>query len=189
MKAALSQSELEDAQIKYILNANKMQGALLETTTNQLANAASANKMAKAQKAASSSTLELGDAFKGLGIKLGNMIKAHPILAVTTAVIALGAVIGLISDRINNAEKYAKNALDKSAEKVNTVKSEIDSLNSELDNLGNVITNIQDTIFYEKTTLFFLDSLFKELSASYCKTDCTKGQGLTPVSGFGKWIF
>lgn len=132
LKAALAQSELDSVQIKYILNANKMQGALLETTTNQLANAASANKMAKAQKAASSSTLELGDAFKGLGIKLGNMIKAHPILAVTTAVIALGAVIGLISDRINNAEKYAKKALDKSAEKVNTVKSEIDSLNSEL---------------------------------------------------------
>ncbi len=129
---ALAQSELEDTQIKAILSANKMNGALLETTTNQLANAASANKMAKAQKAASTSTLELGEAFKGLGIKLGNMLKAHPILAVTTAVIALGAVIGLISDRINNAEKYAKNALDKSAEKVNAVKSEIESLNSEL---------------------------------------------------------
>ncbi len=119
-----------------------MQGALLETTTDELANAASANQMAKAQKAASASTLELGEAFKGLGIKLVNMIKAHPILAVTTAVIALGAVIGLISDRINNAEKYAKNALDKSAEKVNAVKSEIESLNSELETTKNRIDEL-----------------------------------------------
>ncbi len=132
LKAALAQSELNDTQMESILSANGLRGALLKTTTDELANAASTNMVAQAQKAASASTLGFGEALKGLKLKLKSMLSAHPILAMCTAIIALGAVIGKISDRINNAEKYAKNTLDKSAEKVNTVKSEIDSLNSEL---------------------------------------------------------
>ncbi|MBO5054860.1 MAG: hypothetical protein J6C64_00690 [Lachnospiraceae bacterium] len=41
--------------------------------------------------------------------------------------------MGKVADRVYNAEKYAKKALAKSAEKVDEVRSEIDSLNSELE--------------------------------------------------------
>ena len=47
-------------------------------------------------------------------------------------VIALGVAFGVLADRVYNAEKYAKKALDESADKVDEVRSEIDSLNSEL---------------------------------------------------------
>lgn len=47
-------------------------------------------------------------------------------------VIALGVAFGVLADRVYNAEKYAKKALDESTDKVDEVRSEIDSLNSEL---------------------------------------------------------
>ena len=64
--------------------------------------------------------------------KLIATLKAHPFIAVTAGVTAMIIAMGKLADRTYNAEKYAKEALDKSAEKVDTVKSEIESLNSEL---------------------------------------------------------
>ena len=64
--------------------------------------------------------------------KFTDVVKANPFIAFTTTAIALGVAIGKIANRIYNAEKYAKKALDKSTEKVDSVKSEIESLNSEL---------------------------------------------------------
>ena len=64
--------------------------------------------------------------------KLNAVIKANPFTAFLVVVTALSVAMGKLADRTYNAEKYAKEALDKSAEKVDTVKSEIESLNSEL---------------------------------------------------------
>ncbi len=64
--------------------------------------------------------------------KLNAVIKANPFTAFLVVVTALGVEMGKIADRVYNAEKYAKKALDKTAEKVKEAKSEIESLNSEL---------------------------------------------------------
>jgi hypothetical protein len=75
-------------------------------------------------------------------VKLNAVIKANPMIAFTTAAIALGIAVGLVADRIYNAEKYAKKALDKSAQDVEKLKSEIDSLNSELKTTQNRIDEL-----------------------------------------------
>lgn len=70
IKSALAQSTLDKEQIKTILSANGLQGELLETTADELANAASTNAVAASQKKTAVTTLGLGTAFKGLGIKI-----------------------------------------------------------------------------------------------------------------------
>lgn len=64
--------------------------------------------------------------------KLNGTILTNPYVLFTAAVVALGVAMGKVADRVYNAEKYAKKALDESADKVDEVRSEIDSLNSEL---------------------------------------------------------
>ena len=64
--------------------------------------------------------------------KLNGTILANPYVLFTAAVVALGVAMGKVADRVYNAEKYAKKALDESADNVDEVRSEIDSLNSEL---------------------------------------------------------
>ena len=52
------------------MSANGLQGELLETTADQLANAASTNAVAASQVGATGTTLGLGTAFKGLWIQI-----------------------------------------------------------------------------------------------------------------------
>lgn len=59
-------------------------------------------------------------------------LKANPYKSFIAIAVALGIAMGKIADRVYSAEKYAKKALDKSAEKVDDVRSEVESLNSEL---------------------------------------------------------
>ncbi len=91
-------------------------------------------------------TLSTFDAFiKVLGKLPGyikNYISANPLKSFTAITIALGVAMGKIADRVYNAEKYAKKVLDKSAEKVDNVKSEIESLNSELQTTQNRIDEL-----------------------------------------------
>lgn len=91
-------------------------------------------------------TLSTFDAFiKVLGKLPGhlkNYISANPLKSFTAIAIALGVAMGKIADRVYNAEKYAKKALDKTAEKVNEAKSEIESLNSELQTTQNRIDEL-----------------------------------------------
>lgn len=57
--------------------------------------------------------------------KLNGTILANPYVLFTAAVVALGVAMGKVADRVYNAEKYAKKALDESASKVDEVRSEI----------------------------------------------------------------
>lgn len=70
LKQALAQSTLDKAQIRTILSANGLQGELLETTADELANAASTNAVSASQAKTTTTTLGLGTAFKGLGVKI-----------------------------------------------------------------------------------------------------------------------
>ena len=70
LKAAIAQSTLDKEQIKVILSANGLQGELLETTADELANAVTTNMVAKEQKKTTGTTLGLGVAFEGLWISI-----------------------------------------------------------------------------------------------------------------------
>ena len=61
LKQALAQSTLDKAQIRTILSANGLQGELLETTADELANAASTNAVSASQAKTTTTTLGLGD--------------------------------------------------------------------------------------------------------------------------------
>lgn len=82
---------------------------------------------------AKAANLSITNLLKVAWAKLTSVIKANPYVAATAGLIALGVAMGKVADRVYNAEKYAKKALAKSAEKVDEVRSEIDSLNSELE--------------------------------------------------------
>lgn len=85
-----------------------------------------------ANNAAKKKSFSIINMLKVLWQKLNDVIKANPFTAFLVVVTALGVAMGKIADRVYNAEKYAKKALDKTAEKVKEAKSEIESLNSEL---------------------------------------------------------
>lgn len=76
--------------------------------------------------------------------KLNAVIKANPFTAFLAVISTLGVAMSKITDRVYNAEKYAKEALDKSAEKVDDIKSEINSLNSELQTTQSRINNLNE---------------------------------------------
>lgn len=86
LKAALAQSTLNKEQIEAILSANGLQGELLETTADELANAASINMVATSQIGATGSTLGLGTAFNGLKISIANATKSMLTFMTTTPV-------------------------------------------------------------------------------------------------------
>ena len=89
LKASLAQSTLNEEQIEQILIANGLQGEILETTAEELANAASTNAVAASQTKATGTTLGLGTAFKGLGLSIKSLAVAHPILLALTATAAV----------------------------------------------------------------------------------------------------
>lgn len=80
LKAAIAQSTLEKANIRTILSENGLQGELLKTTVDELANAASTNAVAASQAASTTTTLGLGTAFTGLGIQIKGGNRRHAYL-------------------------------------------------------------------------------------------------------------
>lgn len=92
LKAALAQSTLNKTQIESALSANGLQGELLETTVDEVANAASTNKVAASQAGATASTLGLGAAFEGLAISLGISTAALGVFAAAIAAVAVASV-------------------------------------------------------------------------------------------------
>ena len=97
---------------------------------------------------------------------LKNYISANPLKSFTVIAISLGVAMGKIADRVYNAEKYAKKALDKTAEKVDNAKSELESLSSELQTTKNRIDELntkQNLTLVEQEELERLKEANKEL--------------------------
>lgn len=93
IQAAAIEKNLNIEQIKVILAQQGYRGELLKTTAEQLSNAASTNAIIISQKAATTSTANLGYAFKGLGAT----IMAHPIMAVITAITLATSIFNMYS--------------------------------------------------------------------------------------------
>ncbi len=122
LKAAIAQSTLNERQIEAIMYANGLRGELLKTTISELENAAATNKVAKEQGKAAASTLGLGDAFRGLGIRiksslasLGTFLTTNPLGWLTMiggAIAAVAVGINLYEDSVEKARKKARERTD-----------------------------------------------------------------------------
>lgn len=64
-------------QIKAILSQKGLTGNILETTTAELANATATNAVAVAEGTATTATVALGNAFKGLGTKIKAFVASN----------------------------------------------------------------------------------------------------------------
>lgn len=139
-KMALAQSKLNENQIKLILSSKGLKDEILETTTADLANAASVNAVAAAEKKATASTIGFGAAVKGLGVALKNLVIAHPIVATITVIGTAIALYAQFGNTLKNLQKKAK----ESKQEYDNVTTEIKSLNDELKTTKDRIEELQN---------------------------------------------
>ena len=145
LKAAIAQSELTKQQIETILSSNGLQGELLETTADELANAASTNAVAASQATTTGTTLGLGTAFKGLWIQIKAttasmwaFLTTNPLGWATLAVTAIaGVALGIkkYNDSLEEAKQKIRETAEESKSAVKTIKSDFDELSSTTDNI------------------------------------------------------
>ena len=145
LKAAIAQSTLTKEQIKTIMSANGLQGELLETTADELANAASTNMVAKSQAGTTAATHGLSTAFQGLGIKiktatasLWTFLTTNPAGWATLAVSAFAlAALGIkkYNDYLEEAKQKIRDNAAEAKSAVNNIKSDFDHLSSTTDNI------------------------------------------------------
>lgn len=139
LKAAIAKSTLEKANIRTILSENGLQGELLETTADELANAASTNAVAASQAGATGTTLGLGTAFTGLRIAVKKATTAMIKFLFTTpagwATLAVGA-FATAAVAVVNYNKQLEENKKKTREAAKEAKSAIDSIKSDFETLS-----------------------------------------------------
>lgn len=140
IKASISESTLNETQIKAILSKKGLKDEILETTTADLANAASVNAVAAAEKKATASTIGFGAAVKGLGVALKNLVIAHPIVATITVIGTAIALYAQFGNTLKNLQKKAK----ESKQEYDDVTTEIKNLNDELKTTKDRIEELQN---------------------------------------------
>lgn len=139
-KTAISQSTLNEKQITAILQQKGLKGEILETIAADLANAASVNAVAAAEKKATASTIGFGAAVKGLGVALKNLVIAHPIMTTITVIGTAIALYAQFGNTLKNLQKKAK----ESKQEYDDVTTEIKSLNDELKTTKDRIEELQN---------------------------------------------
>lgn len=187
LKAALAQSTLNQTQIEAVLIGNGLQGSVLNSTTAQLANAASMHAVAEEQAKATFITNSLGDAFKGLGLKIVSLAK----FLFTTPLgwlMLLGTAIAAVkihNDNLEKAKQQIKETAKEAKSSVESIRSDFDSLAAntdqvkkryaelaqEVENLGKV-NQSRGTLSMEDYNEFLdlsnqLAKLFPQLMAGY----------------------
>ena len=146
LKAAIAQSTLDKEQIKVILSANGLQGELLETTADELANAASTNMVAASQVGTTTTTIGLGTAFKGLGIKIKEATVSLWTFLTTTpagwATLIIGALAGAAFG-IKKYNDYLEESKQKIRETADEAKSAVDNIKSDFNKLSSATGDIK----------------------------------------------
>lgn len=164
LKAALAHSTLDKAQIKAILSANGLQGELLETTADEVANAASTNMVAASQAGATASTLGLGTAFEGLAISLGMSTAALGVFVAAIAAVAVAAVAyNAYQKHLEEVRKETENATQAYSDSSDSIDEYIQKYKSLRQELLSVRGNEEETYRVKKQLL----ELQKELNDKY----------------------
>ena len=137
-------------QIEAILTKKGLKGEVLKTTTAELSNVASINKVIAAENICTSSTLGFKNAIKGLSVSILNLAKAHPVLLTLAASFAAIKLAKLGMDNFQNwadgttaIDKYNK-SIEKSEQTISDNESSISDYNSQLDENKQKLTELQD---------------------------------------------
>ena len=169
-KMALSQSQLNATQIKAVLVSKGLQGELLKTTTDEIANTASANAMAAAEGTATTATVGFGTAIKGLGASLKSLAAAHPVLlAITAAIGAIYATVKIV-DACTTSFDELKDKISNLKQDVSDSESTLKDYKTQLDEINQKITEInnQDSLsFTDEQELENLKNQKTELENMY----------------------
>lgn len=142
IKATLTQKNLNREQIEAILTAKGYQGELLKTTTDELANIASTNALSASQVGATATTNGLANAMKGLGSSILGAAKAHPILAIISAIALVGTAIVGVSKKIEEARQETIDAGTTAQDEISQLKNDLDSLASSAEEVGKTYSKL-----------------------------------------------
>lgn len=157
VKAAISNSNLNEIEIEAILSTKGLAGATLETTAAELAATAQTNALSTSQLGATVTSSNLKLAIKGLGTEIKGLVsdisiflKAHPCLtgmAVTLALVA-AAIKGVnkVQDQADGTtvvNKYNE-SLEKSEQTISDNEKSILDYNSEIETNKKKIEELQE---------------------------------------------
>lgn len=138
-KMAITQSSLNQTQIEAILKQKGLKGEILETTAADLANAASVNAVAAAEKKATVSTIGFGNAVKGLGTKIKAFVAANQLLlTVAIGAAAIFAAVKIIDacttsfDELKDKASDLRQEVDESQSSMDSTKKQLDEINQKI---------------------------------------------------------
>lgn len=166
IKSAIAQSTLNEEQIRAILIEKGLTGQLLETTTAELAQATTTNALAVSEGVATTATVGLGNAFKGLGASMKAFALSHPVLL---AIAAVGVTVyGVVKayDALTVSVEEANEAMQDAVGEYESAKSSLESINTELADQNKKMDELlsKDKLTYaEKGQLEELQAITKEL--------------------------
>ena len=143
-KMALSQSQLNATQIKAVLVSKGLQGSLLKTTTDELANATATNAVAVTEGTATTATVGFGTAIKGLGASIKALAVAHPVLLAIT--VTLGAIAGAVKivDALTTSMKEQREAFENAQQDYTDACTKLDELKTKLSETTSRIAELID---------------------------------------------
>lgn len=150
VKAAISNSNLNEIEIEAILSTKGLAGATLETTAAELAATAQTNALSTSQLGSTITSSNLKLAIKGLVSDVSIFLKAHPGLtgmAVTLALIA-ASIKGVNAfqdwaDGTTAVNKYNE-SLEKSEQTISDNEKSISDYNSEIETNKKKIEELQE---------------------------------------------
>lgn len=166
VKSAIAQSTLNEEQIRAILIEKGLTGQLLETTTAELAQATTTNALAVSEGVATTATVGLGNAFKGLGASMKTFALSHPVLL---AIAAVGVTVyGVVKayDALTVSVEEANEAMQDAVGEYDSAKSSLESVNTELEEQNKKMNELlaKDKLTYaEKGQLEELQAITQEL--------------------------
>ena len=134
IKAALSQTDLDETVVKGILAQKGLTDELLETATKEVMAAASAKKLAESEGVATVFTKGLKNALRGLGTTLKSVfvfLATNPIgwiIDGIAAVIAFTKLYSKFTTSANEANEAVSESLETSQNNVKTVREQKDNV-------------------------------------------------------------
>ena len=139
IKASISESTLNEMQIRAILNQKGLTGNILETTTAELANATAINAVAVAEGTTTTATVGLSNAFKGLGAKIKAFVAANQLLlTVAIGAAAIFAAVKIIDacttsfDELKDKASDLRQEVDESQSSMDTTKKQLEEINQKI---------------------------------------------------------
>ena len=170
IKASISESTLNEMQIRTILSQKGLTGNILETTTAELTAITTTNAMTVSEGAATTATVGLGTAIKGLGVTLKTFVTSHPyLIAIAAAIGAIYAAVKIV-DACTTTFDELKDKISDLKQEVSDSESTLKDYKTQLNEINQKITEInsQDSLsFTDEQELKNLESQRTELENMY----------------------